>query len=233
MKIVEKNKGKIPSKEQLLDAHVLPNWKKPKPSEAGWQVRQQQHRRLDDQTRRLDPVQAVSVFPARRDSMYFGGCDVAYIAVLDDDGASVEGASYQSSAAGVAPRSARSEGQEPIVVSDSDSDSDTSSDDSHLPFYLCSKCSEATVLGSGGTLLCATCQSRQDFGIRDSVTLLRLHTRGFNHQTGTIVGSVPREQDRRYRVLLTGETKAIVVRPVNLRPIYTVIFAPPGHQDKP
>jgi hypothetical protein len=30
VKIVEKNRGKIPSKEQLLDARVLPNWKKPK-----------------------------------------------------------------------------------------------------------------------------------------------------------------------------------------------------------
>ena len=258
VKVVEKNMGKEPSREQLLDAGVLPNWnvkkqknkesegdvlwraqwqtwrdKKPKQNEAGWQASRQQHRRPDDQTRRLDPVRAVSVFPARKDSAYGGGRDVAYMAVLDEGGAPTEGASYQSSAAGGAPRSAQSEGQEPIVVSDDGSDGDTSSDDGHLPFYLCSKCGEATVLGGGGTLPCATCRSNQVYNTGDSVALLGLRTRGVNHRTGMIVGSVQREQGIRYGVLLAGETEAIAIRPVNLRPVYTAIFAPPGHRDKP
>ena len=84
-----------PSKEQLLDAGVLPNWnvkkqknkdhseadvlwqeqwqmwrdKKPKQNEAGWQASRQQHRRPDEQTRRSEASRAVSVFPARKDSI--------------------------------------------------------------------------------------------------------------------------------------------------------------------
>ena len=42
--------------------------------------------------------------------MYSGRRDVAYMAVLDGDGALAEGVSYQSSAAGVALRGAQSEG---------------------------------------------------------------------------------------------------------------------------
>ena len=47
-----------------------------------------------------------------------------------------------------------------------------------------------------------------------------------------IVGSVRRAHGIRYGVLLAGETEAIAIQPVNLRPVYTARFAPPGHRDR-
>jgi hypothetical protein len=206
-----KNDMREPSQEQLREAGVLPNWnvkkqknkdhseadvllreqwqtwrgdKKPKQSEVGWQAGRQQHRRPDEQARRSEPGRTVSVFPDRKDSAYGGRRDVAYTAVLDEGGAPTEGASYQSSAAGApAP-------QEPAAAGDESSDGSTSSDDGHLPFYLCSKCGEATVLGGGGTLPCSTCRSNQVYNTGDSVALIGLRTRNVNHRTGMIVGSV-------------------------------------------
>ena len=83
---------------------------------------------------KLDPYQAVSVYP--RDSVG-DRHSVAYMAVLDENGAPMGGVSYQSSSAGAAPSGAQSEGWELIVVSDSDG---SSSDDSELPIYLCTQC---------------------------------------------------------------------------------------------
>jgi hypothetical protein len=86
------------------------------------------------------------------------------------------------------------------------------------------------VLGSGGTLPCTECRSKQVFGEGDSVALLGLRTNSdLNHRQGTVVGS----RDGRYGVLLVGETEPIAVRPVNLRRIYTAVFGPPGSRDKP
>lgn len=125
-------------------------------------------------------------------------------------------------------RSAQSEDQEAIVISDD------SSDGFALPFYPCTKCDEATVQGGGGTLPCATCRSRQVFYPGGSVALLGLRENSrLNHRQGMAVGSVSREGGNRFGVLLTGETEPVAVRPVNLRPIYTAIFGPPGCRDKP
>ena len=168
------------------------------------------------------------MFPDRRDSVG-DRCGVAYMAALDGNGAPVEGVLYQSSAAGAALSGAQSEGQELIVISDSDS----SSDNSTLPMYPCTQCDKAMVLGGGGTLLCTTCWSRQVFSIGDSVALLRLCTNGYNHQQETIIGLVLRYCDNQYRVLLIGEIKPIAVCLVNIHLIYTAIFSLPGYRDKP
>ena len=102
-----------------------------------------------------------------------------------------------------------------------------------LPMYTCAQCDDAMVLGGGGTLLCTTCRSSQVFSIRDSVALLGLRTKGYNHRQGAVIGSVPQYRDNRYGVLLVGETEPIAVRPVNMHSIYTSIFSPPVYRERP
>ena len=102
VKLVMDNHMQEPSKEQLQEAGVLPNWnaqKKLKSKDRGEtdlllqkqsEVNQQQSRRLDERSR-----QGVSVFADRASG---GRRNVAYTAVLDGGAVLTDSASYQSSA---------------------------------------------------------------------------------------------------------------------------------------
>ena len=116
-----------PSKDQLLEAGVLPNWnknkdptdvlsegqrqtwrsdkvqtKKPKPHGVGGQSSRQKDvsRRADEPVRRPDSSKAVSVFGDRSQPKQGGRRNVAFTAVLDRSEAPTEGASYRSSTTG-------------------------------------------------------------------------------------------------------------------------------------
>ena len=194
-----------PSKEQLQEAGVLPNWnaqKKLKSKDRGEtdlllqkqsEVNRQQSRRPDERSRR-----GVSVFADRASG---GRHHVAYTAVLTD------GASYQSSAG-----SSQSSGSE----------------------YWCAECRDVVIQGGGGILECSTCRGNRSYRPDDSVALLGLRTKNYNHRTGVIVNRVQRENGIRYGVLLAGKAKPVAIRPDNLRPLdYSAMFAAPGHRDKP
>jgi hypothetical protein len=102
VQLVMDNRMREPSKEQLQEAGVLPNWnaqKKLKSKDRGEtdlllqkqsEVNRQQSRRPDERSRR-----GVSVFADRASG---GRRHVAYTAVLDGGAVLTDGASYQSSA---------------------------------------------------------------------------------------------------------------------------------------
>ena len=100
VKVVERNNHRVPSKEQLQRAGVVPNWRNKTASksrvQAGAQSRQQQER-----PRFVDPSRAVTPFRDRSSST-IDRRGAVYMAVLKDDNAPLEGASYRSSAVGVA-----------------------------------------------------------------------------------------------------------------------------------
>ena len=124
--------------------------------------------------------------------------------------------------------------QEPTTVGSESSDSGSSSDDGDLPFYWCSECRDVVVQGGGGILPCSTCRGNRSYRPDDSVALLGLRTKNYNHRVGVIVNTVQRENGIRYGVLLAGETVPVAIRPDNLRPVnYSAMFAAPGHRDRP
>ena len=224
--LVRRNENRVPSKSQLQDAGIIPNWKKAAPQkpakgDVGVQSLPQRSRLT------VDPYRSVSVYAGSPRGSAGDRHGVMYMAVLDGNGTAVEGASYQSSSAGATPGGARIVTRETNAVSDDDG---SSSDDYDLPMYPCTLCNEAMVLGGGGTLSCTEYRSGQVFGGGDSVALLGLRTNSdLNHRQGTIVGSC----DGWCGVLLVGETEPIAVCPVNLRRIYTAVFGLPGFRDKP
>ena len=112
--------------------------------------------------------------------------------------------------------------------------SGSSSDDGHLPMHWCSECRNVFVQGGGGILECSTCRGKRSYRPDDSVALIHLRTKNYNHRTGVIVNRVQREHGIRYGVLLAGEAEPVAIRPDNLRPLsYSAMFVAPGHRDKP